>query len=425
MEQQIEGRNLDLDQNLGQDFQIRRSQVEAIKVRLPEDHRPYTDKYFLRTAEILKAEGLNPIVRAQVFIRKGPGTIHGIEEAVAIIDKYSDFIKNGGRIYSLKEGSSYEAGDTVMVLEGRVQDIVELETMYLGVIAAETTKINDGVDRVNLDQVEKSTKAIIEMIGGRSLLYFGARHWHYSEDADIADAAYKGGAGSAATDIGAARRGQLGVGTIPHALENIYAAVHGKDRAVVEATLAFDRVIDPSVPRIALIDYNNHEVEDSIATADALKGRLHGVRVDTCGENIAQGAFASEELVPENHPLKEFIKYIPEEDKKFWFGNGVSISGVFALRKALDDAGHKDVRIFLSSGFGKIEKVKAFLRAEALLQTKLFDSLGVGSLYKPCRTTTMDIVAVADSLEGLDDSPMSKVGRAYRPNARLKLALGE
>ncbi|MEZ4754680.1 MAG: hypothetical protein R3A13_10310 [Bdellovibrionota bacterium] len=86
--------NLDQAPELG----IRRSKIEALKVRLPEDHQPYADKYFLRTAEILKREGLNPIVRAQVFIRKGPGTIHGIEEAIAIIDKYSDFLKTEGKL---------------------------------------------------------------------------------------------------------------------------------------------------------------------------------------------------------------------------------------------------------------------------------------------------------------------------------------
>ncbi|MEZ4754679.1 MAG: nicotinate phosphoribosyltransferase [Bdellovibrionota bacterium] len=309
------------------------------------------------------------------------------------------------------------------MLEGKVQDIVELETMYLGVIAAETTKINDDIEKVDLNQVEENTRAIVEMIGGRPLLYFGARHWHYAEDADIAEAAYRGGAAAAATDIGAAKRGQKGLGTIPHALENIYAAIFGRENAVVEATKAFDRVIDPAVPRVALIDYNNQEITDSIAVADALEGRLFGVRVDTCGENVAQGALVSEDLVPVDHPLKELLKYIPDEDKKFWFGNGVTISGVFALRQALDKAGHEKVQIFLSSGFGKKEKVQAFLRAEALLQIKLFDSLGVGGLYKPCRTTTMDIVSVASSFAGLDSSPMSKVGRLYKPNPKLKPAL--
>ena len=55
---------------------------------LPTDHKPFADKYFLRANEILKAENLNPWVRAQVFIRKGPGKVYGVDEALAILEKY-------------------------------------------------------------------------------------------------------------------------------------------------------------------------------------------------------------------------------------------------------------------------------------------------------------------------------------------------
>jgi hypothetical protein len=80
--------------------------VEALKLKLPESFEPYSDKYFLRTHEILSQEGLNPWVRAQVFIRTGPGEVRGVDEAIAVIDKYSDFRANGGKIFALSEGSS-------------------------------------------------------------------------------------------------------------------------------------------------------------------------------------------------------------------------------------------------------------------------------------------------------------------------------
>lgn len=371
----------------------------------------------------MEKEGHNPFVRAQVFVRKGPGAIHGIDEAVAIFDKYSNLVANGGRVYALEEGDAYDSKDTVMVIEARVQDIVELETIYLGVIAAETTKANDGVEQVNLEEVEARTRKVVDLLGGRPLTYFGPRHWRYDEDADIAQATFRGGAVATSSDIGAERNGTVGVGTIPHALENIYAALHGKENAVVEATLAFDRIIDPSVPRIALVDYNNKEVTDSVAVAQALEGRLSAVRIDTCGENLAEGAFARETDIPSDHPLALFTKYISEEDKKYWFGTGVTVSGVFAVRRALDAAGFEDVEIGLTSGFGNAEKVAAFRRAEALLQVKLFDFIGAGGFYKPCRASTMDIVAVADDLSGLDANPVSKVGRSYRPNPELRLVL--
>lgn len=373
-------------------------------MNLPKSHEPYTDKYFLRTRQILEVDDINPLVRAQVFIRKGPGKVYGIDEAVAIIDAYSDLVKNGGRVFALEEGAEYGPKETLMVIEGRVQDIVELETMYLGVLSAETTLANDGYG-VDLGSVTRNMAAVVTAAQGRPVSYFGARHWRYDMDAAIAKASFDGGATSCSTDIGAAAIGQVGMGTIPHALENIYASIAGYGRAVVESTLAFDRHMDVSIPRIALIDYANREIDDAIATADALEGRLAAVRVDTCGENVAQGALATS-----YHP-----------DERFWSGSGVTISGVYALRTALDKAGHDDVKIILTSGFGNVEKVEAFVRAEKELGVKLFDGLGVGGVYK-ARFATMDIVAIDDGTGYL--APMAKVGRRYDPNPRLEPVLG-
>ncbi len=376
----------------------------VISMNLPPSHEPYTDKYFLRSRQILGAECHNPFVRAQVFIRKGPGRVHGIDEAVAIIEAYSDLARNGGRVFALREGASYATKETLMLIEGRIQDIIELETMYLGVLSAETTLANDG-HGIDLDFVTQNMATVAAAAKGRLVSYFGARHWRYDMDAAIARAAFDGGASSCSTDIGAMAVGQEGVGTIPHALENIYAWYAGYDNAVVEATLAFDRVIDPSVPRIALIDYANREIDDAIAVADALEGRLAAVRVDTCGENVMQGAAATE-----SHP-----------DAAYRFGTGVTISGVHALRSSLDAAGHSDVGIILTSGFGDVRKVEAFVRAERELGKRLLDSLGVGGVYS-ARFATMDIVAVGKDEHHLE--PMAKVGRRYAPNPRLELVLG-
>ena len=78
--------------------------------------------------------------------------------------------------------------------------------------------------------------------------------------------------------------------------------------------------------------------------------------------------------------------------------------------------------MLLTSGFGDVNKVKAFVAAEKALGIKLFDGLGVGGLYKPCRAATMDIVGVGDSPDSI--LPLSKKGRSYNPNPSLELALG-
>jgi len=393
--------------------------IEAIKQTLPERFEPFSDKYFLRTHEILKAEGLNPWVRAQVFIRKGPGEVAGIEESLAMLERFTELRTHGGKVYALSEGAPYRPKETLMVIEGPMQDIIALETLYLGALTAATTRLNDQVEKVDLKAAEANMRAVVELAGGRPVSYFGARHWSYTEDPAIAYAAYKGGATSCSTDAGAATFGQVGQGTIPHALENIYAWKSGKENAVVEATLAFDRVIDPAVPRIALIDYNNRELDDAVAVADALKGKLHAVRVDTCGENVAQGALISPRCEEADAWRAQGIS-LPADDSpeaKFWYGTGVTVTGVYALRRALDQFGHKEVKIILTSGFGDPAKVQAFVDAEQALGVKLFDALGVGGIYKPCRMATMDVVAVGETEDTM--TPISKVGRPYNPNPRL------
>ena len=399
------------------DFSKTYSQIS--QYNFPESHRPYTDKYFLRTKEILEKEGLNPYVRAQVFIRNGPGLVLGIEEAIEATKKYCPKLIETGAIYAKHDGEEYTSSESIMYIDGYVQDFIELETLYLGIISARTTFLNDGVKNVDLQKAEETMRKIVSLIGDRPVSYFGARHWHYSEDAEIAKAAIRGGATSASTDIGAESLGIEGSGTIPHALENVMALYYGKENAVVEATLAFDRHIDKKIPRIALIDYNNKEITDSLAVANALKDKLYAVRVDTCGENVAEGAIPclnSKEAVE----WKEKGLYLPDEkdsDLKYWVGHGVTVSGVHNLRKALDQAGFENVKIILTSGFGNPEKVKAFCTAEEKLGLKLFDALGVGGIYHPCRTTTMDLVLAGDTPQSM--IPISKVGRGYKPNDKL------
>src|SRR3989344_4197707 len=258
--------------------------------RLPPDYKQYTDAYFLRSLEILQKEQLNPFVRAQIFIRKGPGKVYGILEACGLQDKFSTLKKNGGIVYALQEGDIYSSDETIMILEGKVQDIIPFETILLGVISAETTKENDKTE-IDLAVVTNKMQEIASLVGDRMVIYFGARHWRYDEDAMIASAAFAGGATGASTDIGARAHGQKGVGTIPHALECLYAWKFGMENAVVQATKAFDRVIDPKVSRVALIDFANREIDDSLSCANVLGKKLYGVRVDTCGENIIQGAY--------------------------------------------------------------------------------------------------------------------------------------
>lgn len=358
----------------------------------------YTDIYFLRSLEILKKVHLNPFVRSQVFLRNGPGSIDGIREAISFIKEHSNIIQNGGNIYGLIDGSKYTPEETVLLIEGRAQDVIPLETILLGIISSRTTTFNDHHD-VDLNEVTKRTKQITSLVEGRPVYYFGARHWHYSEDEHIAKATFLGGVVNASTAIGAQVMGKQSVGSIPHSLENIFAWKYSADRAVVETIKAFDLFMKPEIPRIALVDYQNREIDDSLEVARVLGNKLYGIRIDTNGECLMQGA---EESGRESGP--------------FWYGKGVTISGVSRLRETLNHKGYSNIKIMLSSGFGNPDKVKAFVDAEKKLGLKLFDALGVGNLYDS-RIATMDIVAVGESLDQME--PCAKSGRCYHANPNL------
>ena len=148
------------------------------------------------------------------------------------------------------------------------------------------------------------------------------------------------------------------------------------------------------------------------------------MRVDTCGENLAQGAIARADSPEAEHLRKLGLPFSHgnHPDAKYWYGNGVTISGVYALRQALDQAGFGSVRIVLSSGFADVAKVKAFVAAEKALGVRLFDSLGVGGVFQS-RAAKTDIVRAGTSSE--DWQPIAKAGRGERPNSRAVLVTDE
>ncbi len=366
--------------------------VPENKFNLPEDHKPYTDKYFIRTKEILEKDNLNPWVKIQVFIRKGPGKIYGIEEAIAIIEKYSKLKEHGGHVYALEEGSDYDSKETLMIIEGPYLDFAELETMYLGVISAETTKRNDNVD-INLDNIEERVKRLKD-ITKRPIVYMGARHWRYDKDKEISHTALKGGADDCSTNIGANTVDKTGVGTMPHALILIYGWKYGKERGTVEAAKAFDKYIDPGVKRIVLIDTFNREITDVKEVAKELGDKLYGIRIDTCGESLGEGCI--------------------EGNEKHVNSKGVTTALVYNLRKTLEEIGRSDVKIVASSGFASEEKCKRFIEWELENNKKTFDLTGVGQVFHS-RAATADIVEI-------EGEKISKKGREYKPNEKLRKA---
>ncbi|MDP3011304.1 MAG: nicotinate phosphoribosyltransferase [Candidatus Hydromicrobium sp.] len=220
-----------------------------------------TDIYFKRTEEILKATGKNPVVKAEIFLKGFPegyrwGILAGIEETIKLlsdIDKIS--------IRCMPEGTVFKDFQPVMVIEGKYLDFGIYETAILGFLCQAS-----GI----------ATKAArCKLAAGDKLIYsFGARRMHPAITPMVERSAFIGGADGVSTTLGAKLIDQEPVGTIPHALILIMGDT-------VEATRAFNQVIEPKIKRISLIDTFGDEKFEAIRVAEGLGEALFGIRLDT------------------------------------------------------------------------------------------------------------------------------------------------
>ncbi len=359
--------------------------------KLPESHVPYTDKYFLRTNEILKKEGLNPRISMKIFAR-GQGTVAGLDEAVEILRKFSDLEEQGGEVWETRK-EHFSGNEPLMIIKGPVQSFVELETMYLGVLSSAISEAS-GIPGPDTHRITGKLRRLKDIYQDISIIYFGARHYHWSLDKEIAAAALAGGAVQTSTDIGSANIGQKGVGTTPHLLTIILAYFFGIENATLKTAELFDKLMPPEVPRVTLVDTFNRELTDTLAVAKFFGQRKNSFRIDTCGENVGEGG-----------SLYEGSKVA---DPEFKTGTGVTIELVSRVRENLIREGFADwTEIFLSSGFGSEVKARAFVTAHKEFKARtgynLFSSVGVGEV-SGARFCTADVFEV-------EAVPFAKTGR--------------
>jgi nicotinate phosphoribosyltransferase len=326
----------------------------------------YSDKYFVRTREILLAEGYRPRVTMQVF-GKVPAFLGGVDEAIAIL-KLCAVEWDELEVHALYDGDEVQPWETVLLIDGPYDTFAHLETLYLGVLSRRT-------------RVGTNTRRVVEAAAPKEVMFFPARHDHWLVQTGDGYAAHVAGAIGVSTDAQASWWGSQGVGTVPHAL----VAAYGGD--TVLATRKFAERIGPEVRLISLVDFENDCVRTSLEVARDLGDRLYGVRLDT-----------SEMLI----------------DRSLWdqMGTfnptGVNPHLVWNVRRALDNAGFPRVKIYVSGGF-TAEKIAAFERDKVPV-----DGYGVGSsLFQGRFDFTADVVKV-------EGKPCAKVGRQYRPNPRLE-----
>lgn len=370
-----------------------------------------SDAYFWREKRTLEQHGLHPHVTMQVFQKK-EAILCGVEEALEVLrvatGRYLDYERAAFmferlkslradpslpmedvprikaeisaeldslwennfadlEIRTLRDGDQIEPWESVMHITGDAASFAHLETIYLGILSRRT-------------RIATNVRAIVEAAKGKQVLYFPARHDHWSLQAGDGYAAHIGGTSDVSTDAQGEWFGGRGMGTIPHAL----IAACGGD--TVKAVRLFHKTY-PDVNLIALVDFDNDSVGTSLACAREMGLKLWGVRLDT-----------SETIVDKS--IESMQKILPNP-------RGVGPELVFMVRQALDNEGFDHVKIVVSAGFN-LEKIRTFEHVGAPV-----DAYGVGSAFMTGEFDfTGDIVLV-------NGEECAKVGREYRPNPKM------
>jgi len=219
-----------------------------------------TDIYFARTKKILDALNIRKKVRMEFHTTSLPrgyewAVYAGLEEVLKLLEG------KPVTVYSLPEGTLFKADEPLMIIEGYYNDFALYETAILGILR-------------HYSSIATKAARIKKLAGNKTVLFFGLRAIHPAL-APMADrAAYIGGVDAVS---GVASEKYLDLkpsGTMPHALIILMG-----DQ--VKAWKAFDEIIEEGVPRIMLVDTFYDERVEALMAAEALGGKLYGVRLDT------------------------------------------------------------------------------------------------------------------------------------------------
>jgi nicotinate phosphoribosyltransferase len=419
----------------------------------------YTDKYFTNIALMLQIlsgmdyhyqgshhhlpDGISPKgiqcgdleVEMQWFTRRtGRTIVVGVDKALSMLRQctgYWDgkkFVNTADKleVWAVHDGCMVESDgnplnvEPVLKVHGRYRDFAILETPTLGILA-------------RASRVATNVYDTIRAARGKPMMFFPARFdLHEVQAADgyaynIAvqryNMDYAGTLGPyVSTDAQGDWWGGAGGGTVAHAA---IAAFLGDS---CEAMRAFSQVLPVEIPRIALVDFNNDCVNDSLQVCEARfqiyrelvdanqleeaeRYRLYGVRLDT-------SASLRDVSVP---PLGDAA-----------LDMGVNPRLVFLTRQALDAAWEnwdlpagwrerarqycQSVKIVVSGGFNP-EKIQRFEKLNVPV-----DIYAVGSaLFSNSSATvtdfTADVVRIKVDNHWVD---MAKVGRKACDNPNLE-----
>ncbi|RDW21522.1 nicotinate phosphoribosyltransferase [Oceanobacillus chungangensis] len=328
--------------------------------------------YFLKTKKIAEEKIPNNYVTMQ-FFQKEDAVLCGTDEVIALLHTFADKPETL-EIKSLKDGDKITPYETVLTISGAYQQFGFLEGIIDGILARRTSVATNVYNVVKAAQISGTHKPVI---------FMGDRDDHYTTQAGDGYAAYIGGSKAQATNAMNEWWGKEGMGTMPHALIQMFRG------DVVAATKAYHETF-PNDELAALVDYNNDVVTDSLKVAREFGDELKSVRLDTSRTLVDKYFLRNYHLMGTFDP------------------RGVNPELLFALRKALDEEGYQHVKIMVTGGF-TYDRIKEFEN-----QGVPVDMYGVGrSLLHLNIGFTGDLVI-------FNGAPEAKEGRRFRPNPRLE-----
>ncbi len=314
------------------------------------------DVYFYRAQEVLKREGINPVVVMEVFSRQS-GVLCGIDEAKTLLaHALRDAAPGEVTLEALSDGDLFTDREIVLRIRARYRMFGLYETAMLGMMAQSAGWAT-------------AARRCADAAAPQPVISFGARHVHPDISDTLDYAAIVGGCVGASTPAGARLSGLRPTGTMPHALVLMFGDT-------VRAAEAFDRDLPPDVPRIVLVDTFKDEAEEALRVADALGDRLYGIRLDTPSER-----------------------------------GRVTADLVTEVRARLDQAGYQHVKIIISGGLNP-DRIAYFKERGAPV-----DSFAVGSYISGA--SPIDFTGDLKEIDGKPIAKRGRIP-GITPSPRLK-----
>jgi nicotinate phosphoribosyltransferase len=335
-----------------------------IKKGFAVEIKNYIAQYFFIAETIIKKYKPDSVVTVQFFQRNDDVLLSGMTEVLKLLKENTDTSKY--EIKYLKDRTMIKNLEPVLQLTGKYQEFGIYEGIIDGILARSTS-------------IATNAYKCVKAAGKKNVVYMGDRGDHYLNQGIDGRAVEDSGMIGHSTYVGAQGKEEVIFGSIPHIL------IQHFNGDLVSVMKAYVETFPKEKEFIALVDFSNDVISDSLAVLKELGKRLAGVRIDT-SINMVDKMFSNE---------------TPQY--------GVNVEQVKRLRKALDDHNGSHVQIIVSSGF-TAEKIKEFEKNKSPV-----DSYGVGeSILKINIGFSCDAVL-------LDGIPIAKEGRKYQENKKLIL----